>query len=475
MILNVKINKLYLTIDKADNHTYEVGGAPLKKVRICIVGGGGRLWPIQFMKDLSISKETHGTLVLYDIDKEAARNNVQVANRIFAVNNSEGNFAVIAIDEIGEALDNCDLVLISIEPGNTECRYGDLELPKEYGIFQTVGDTTGPGGILRAKRALPIFFNLAKQIQKYCPDAWVINYTNPLTLCTAALYKVFPDIKALGCCHEVFHTQNFLAEKVEQWFGVPRPDRREIKVDLTGVNHFTFVTKATYKGIDLMPKLIELSRNPATYSDRTDIAKQRIHDEKWFDCDQLVALIFLRDFGALGAAGDRHLVEFVPWYLGCEGDLWKFGVMSTPYAWRASQAKEKREKVFTDDELVATPSDEEGVDIMFALMGERSLMTNINRPNEGQIRYLPKGRIVESNGFLSEDSIRPIVASDPPLSIQNLVRRVSDVQQMTLDAIFAEDDELLYAAFLSDPLVNLPLNRARALFDRMLKASALAY
>lgn len=102
-------------------------------------------------------------------------------------------------------------------------------------------------------------------------------------------------------------------------------------------------------------------------------------------------------------------------------------------------------------------------------------MTNINRPNEGQIRYLPKGRIVESNGFLSEDSIRPIVASDPPLSIQNLVRRVSDVQQMTLDAIFAEDDELLYAAFLSDPLVNLPLNRARALFDRMLKASALAY
>ncbi len=475
MILIVKFTRLYFIFDRVDNCKEEIGDRLMKKTRICIVGGGGRLWPIQFMKDLSISKETHGTLVLYDIDKEAARNNVQVANRIFAVNNSEGNFAVIAIDEIGEALYNCDLVLISIEPGDTECRYGDLELPKEYGILQTVGDTTGPGGILRARRALPIFFNLAKQIQKYCPDAWVINYTNPLTLCTAALYKVFPDIKALGCCHEVFHTQNFLAEKVEQWFGVPRPDRREIKVDLTGVNHFTFVTKATYKGLDLMPKLIELSRNPATYSDRTDIVKQRIHDEKWFDCDQLVALSFLRDFGALGAAGDRHLVEFVPWFLGSEEELWKFGVMCTPYVWRTNQAKKKREKVFADDELVAAPSDEEGVDIMCALMGDRTLLTNINRPNEGQIRYLPKGRIVESNGFLSEDSIRPIVASDPPLSIQNLVRQVSDVQQMTLDAIYNEDDELLFTAFLSDPLVDIPLDKARELFDRMLKTSALEY
>ncbi len=427
------------------------------------------------MKDLSLNGTTHGTLVLYDIDKEAARNNVQVANRIFTVNKSKTKFEVVAIDAIGDALTGCDLVLISLEPGKTECRYGDLELPREYGILQTVGDTTGPGGIMRARRALPIFFDLAKKIQKYCPDSWVINYTNPMTLCTAALFKAFPQIKALGCCHEVFHTQNFLAEKVQQWFGVARPDRREIKIDLTGVNHFTFVTEATWKGFDLMPRLVELSLDPATYSDRTVLAQQRLRDEKWFDCDQLVALSFLRDFGSLGAAGDRHLVEFVPWYLGSDEELWKFGLMRTPYSWRLSQAKEKREKVFTDDELVAIPSDEEGVTIMCALMGESPLMTNINRPNEGQIRYLPKGRIVESNGFLSEDSIRPIVATDPPLPIQSLVRRVSDVQQMTLDAVFAEDEELLFAAFLSDPLVSLPLDKARALFDRMLKASALAY
>lgn len=447
----------------------------MKETRICIIGGGGRLWAIQFMKDLAYNTMTHGTLVLYDIDKEAARNNIAVANQVFAVNKSEGRFNVIAIDDLGEALSGCDMVIISIEPGRTECRYGDLVLPEQYGILQSVGDTTGPGGIMRARRALPIFFDLAKKIEQFCPDAWVINYTNPMTLCTAALYKAFPAIKALGCCHEVFHTQNFLAKKVSQWFGVATPDRREIKIDLTGVNHFTFVTKAFWQGHDLMAKLIEEVQDPATFVDETEIAKERLANEKWFDCDQKIALAFLRDFGALGAAGDRHLAEFVPYFLTSDENLHTYGVIRTPYEWRMRTAKEKRSKIFKDEDLKAELSDEEGVDIMRSLMGDKSMVTNINRPNEGQISYLPKGRIVESNGLISEDSIRPIVATDPPLAIQNLVRQVSDVQEMVLEAIYNNDDNLLFTAFLSDPLMNLSLDKARELFDKMLTSSALQY
>lgn len=447
----------------------------MKETRICIIGGGGRLWAIQFMKDLAYNTMTHGTLVLYDIDKEAARNNIAVANQVFAVNKSEGRFNVIAIDDLGEALSGCDMVIISIEPGKTECRYGDLVLPEQYGILQSVGDTTGPGGIMRARRALPIFFDLAKKIEQFCPDAWVINYTNPMTLCTAALYKAFPAIKALGCCHEVFHTQNFLARKVSQWFGVATPDRREIKIDLTGVNHFTFVTKAFWQGHDLMTRLVEEVQDPATFADGTEIAKERLANEKWFDCDQKIALAFLRDFGALGAAGDRHLAEFVPYFLTSDENLHTYGVIRTPYEWRMRQAKEKRGKMFKDEDLKAVLSDEEGVDIMRSLMGDKCMVTNINRPNEGQISYLPKGRIVESNGLISEDSIRPIVATDPPLAVQNLIKQVSDVQEMTLEAIYNHDDNLLFTAFLSDPLMNLSLGKARELFDKMLKASDLQY
>ncbi|MDY6343585.1 MAG: alpha-galactosidase, partial [Sphaerochaetaceae bacterium] len=181
---------------------------------MCIIGGGSRMWAIEFMRDLTMHDDITGTLVLYDRDYDAAKRNVGVADQCFKVNHWEGHVKVVAEKEIGKALDGCNLVIISIEPGRTECRWGDLVLPEQYGILETVGDTTGPGGIMRARRSIPLFTGFAKEIKAHCPDAWVINYTNPMTLCTAALFREWPGIKALGCCHEVFHLENFIADKV---------------------------------------------------------------------------------------------------------------------------------------------------------------------------------------------------------------------------------------------------------------------
>lgn len=447
----------------------------MKNTKICIIGGGSRLWAINFMKDLALNKEAAGTVVLYDIDKEASRNNVEVGKRMLKINNNEDRFSFVAIDELEPALEGSDLVLIVIEPGKTECRYADLVLPEQYGILETVGDTTGPGGLIRARRALPLFFDFARAIKKVCPDAWVINYTNPMTLCTAALYKAFPEIKAFGCCHEVFHTEDALCRIVEKEFNVPLPNRRDLRVDITGVNHFTFMTGAWWEGHDLMPIVKRIANDPATFSDHTAIAKEREKNEKWFDCDQLVAYEFLKRFGVLGAAGDRHLAEFVPWFLKEERYLNSLGVVRTPYSWRLKNAAEKRAKTFTDEELVAKPSGEEGVDIMMALLGGKPLKTNMNRPNEGQISYLPKGRIVESLGLIDNDSVTPILSSDPPLAIQELVKRISDEQQIALDAIWEGDDEKLFEAFLMDPLMDLPIDKARELFDKMLVEGRLQY
>lgn len=447
----------------------------MKNTKICIIGGGSRLWAINFMKDLALNKEAAGTVVLYDIDKEASRNNVEVGKRMLKINNNEDRFNFVAIDELEPALEGSDLVLIVIEPGKTECRYADLVLPEQYGILETVGDTTGPGGLIRARRALPLFFDFARAIKKVCPDAWVINYTNPMTLCTAALYKAFPEIKAFGCCHEVFHTEDALCRIVEKEFNVPLPNRRDLRVDITGVNHFTFMTGAWWEGHDLMPIVKRIANDPATFSDHTAIAKEREKNEKWFDCDQLVAYEFLKRFGVLGAAGDRHLAEFVPWFLKEERYLNSLGVVRTPYSWRLKNAAEKRAKTFTDEELVAKPSGEEGVDIMMALLGGKPLKTNMNRPNEGQISYLPKGRIVESLGLIDNDSVTPILTSDPPLAIQELVKRISDEQQIALDAIWEGDDEKLFEAFLMDPLMDLPIDKARELFDKMLVEGRLQY
>lgn len=446
----------------------------MRDVGICIIGGGGRQWAIQFMKDLAACKDVRGKVTLYDIDRDAAEENVSFGERIMALNDCD-RFSVSARSDLDNALEGADIVVISIEPGRTECRYGDLVLPERYGILQSVGDTTGPGGIMRARRAVPLFVEFAKAIERRCPDAWVINYTNPMTLCTAALFVGFPGIKAMGCCHEVFGTQSFIAELVGLWFDRKKPDRREIYLDIAGVNHFTFATRVMWNGIDLMPSLREMAADPASYPDLTEKARGMIANEKWFESDHRIALSFLRDFGALGAAGDRHLAEFVPWFLSSDEELMRYGVVRTPYSWRIRKAEEKRHAVFSDEELASNKGDEEGVDIVRSLMGDGMLRTNVNRPNEGQISFLPKGRIVESYGIISADSIVPLIATDPPIGVQNLIGYISDVQQMTLDAIVSNDDEALFKAFLSDPLMRLPRTKARELFDSMLDACRLVY
>src|SRR5690606_522656 len=115
------------------------------------------------------------------------------------------------------------------------------------------GDTVGPGGLMRALRTLPIYMDFAEQIKAYAPEAWVINYTNPMSLCTRTLYAVFPEIKAFGCCHEVFHTQNLLAAMLTETTGEQRPSREEIKINVMGINHFTWIAQATWQGMDLFP------------------------------------------------------------------------------------------------------------------------------------------------------------------------------------------------------------------------------
>lgn len=446
----------------------------MENTRICIIGGGSRQWAIRFLMDLSLQDKIGAHVALYDIDRKAAENNKEVAERIFRIN-GKSHLSVSVASTLDEGLKGVDFIIIAIEPGCIDIRQYDLGLPEEYGIYQSVGDTTGPGGLMRAWRALPLFFDFARAIEKNAPNAWVINYTNPMTLCTAALYKAYPGIKALGCCHEVFGTENFIASIIAKKEEIETPDRRDVMVDVSGLNHFTFVTKALYKGVDYIPYLKEMVKDPSTFPDLTEKAKKRVADGKWFESDHLVALSFLRDFGTLGAAGDRHLAEFVPFFLNSDEEAWRYGFIRTPFSYRVEEDKRKKSKVYTDEELVAAPSDEEGVDILLSLFGERTLKTNVNMPNRGQVRYLKEGHIVESNGYISADSIVPIVSTDPSLAVQSMVKRVETEQDLALEAIWNNDMDLLFQAFISDPLVNINVDKARELFTRMIASCGLRY
>ena len=223
-----------------------------KDLKIAYIGGGSRGWAWGLMSDLASNDDMNGDVYLYDIDYEAAEANEIIGNRFNECKDAKSKWNYKAVKTPKEALTGADFVVISILPGTFDEMESDVHAPEEYGIYQSVGDTTGPGGVVRAMRTLPMFEEIAESIKKYSPDAWVINYTNPMTLCVKTLYRVFPEIKAFGCCHEVFGTQKLLTWVVEEYLG-KKATRDEIKVNPVAVNHFTWLTSAKYQGIDLFP------------------------------------------------------------------------------------------------------------------------------------------------------------------------------------------------------------------------------
>ena len=218
----------------------------------------------------------------------------------------------------------------------------------------------------------------------HLPEAWVINYTNPMTLCVKTLYHVFPEIKAFGCCHEVFGTQKVLKGIVEQEMGLEDVDRAEILVNVLGINHFTWFDSASYKGIDLFPvyeKFID-----GHFEEGYEEA-----DRNWmnssFNCANRVKFDLFKKYGLIAAAGDRHLAEFMPGntYLRDPETVssWKFGLTTVDY--RKKDLQKRLDKsarlVSGEEEVEMKPSGEEGILLIKALCGLTRVVSNVNIPN----------------------------------------------------------------------------------------------
>lgn len=230
---------------------YENG--KVSDVQIAYIGGGSRGWAWTFMTDLAMEPEMKGTIRLYDIDMEAARANEIIGNRLSFREDAVGKWEYRTYDSLKSVLNGADFVVISILPGTFDEMAVDVHMPERLGVYQSVGDTAEPGGIIRAFRTLPMFVEFAEAVRDYAPQAWVINYTNPMSLCVKVLYHVFPQIKAFGCCHEVFGTQKVLRGIMEKTLGITNADRRDIHVNVLGINHFTWFDYASYMGFDLFP------------------------------------------------------------------------------------------------------------------------------------------------------------------------------------------------------------------------------
>ena len=431
----------------------------VEDIQIAYIGGGSRGWAWSFMTDLAREEQIAGTIRLYDIDHEAAKANEIIGNHLMEREDACGKWNFKVIDSLQEVLTGADFVVISILPKTFDEMAVDVHMPERLGIYQSVGDTAGPGGMMRALRTLPIYVEFAKAIKQYCPKAWVINYTNPMSLCVKTLYEVFPEIKAFGCCHEVFGTQKVLAGIAKKELGIEEIDRREIHVNVLGINHFTWFDYASYKGYDLFPiyrKYIE-EHFEEGYNEQ---------DRHWmnssFNCAHRVKMDLFRRYGLIAAAGDRHLVEFMPGeeYLKDPKTVmnWKFGL--TTVQWRKDDLQRRLERsrklVSGEEEIDLKPTGEEGILLIKALCGLGRVISNVNIPNRGhQIANLPETAVVETNAVFERDAIRPVLAGSLPENVRQLILPHVENHERIMKVVLGgnKDADLVVEAFLHDPLV----------------------
>ena len=434
-------------------------------IHIAYIGGGSRGWAWGLMADLAMEPKLRGDVRLYDIDFEAAQHNEIIGNKYAGAENVKSVWAYKAVKTLGEALDGADFVVISILPGTFDEMESDVHAPEKYGIYQPVGDSTGPGGLIRAYRAIPMFIEFAEGIQKHCPEAWVINYTNPMTLCVRAMFEAFPHIKAFGCCHEVTGIKALLCYAVTSVLGGDFPEDGDIEINVQGINHFTWVDKATYKGTDLFPAYAEMI-DIADFKDPDNWVVQKL------GCHSVKFDLFKR-YGVIAAAGDRHLVEFLPpWYRKSPEEVARWDYKLTDVAGRKEKLLHRLEKSKLLREQTEPYklkfSGEQGVRQMKALLGLEPYITNVNIPNIGQITNLPLGAVVETNACFSRNSVLPLQAGAMKWDVQILVDRVIHNQETIIKSVFTKDKELGFNAFLNDPQMVIGYDDARALYEEMI-------
>lgn len=294
-----------------------------------------------------------------------------------------------------------------------------------------------------------------------------------MAVCVGALYREFPKIKAYGCCHEVFGTQKILSRALYEIENIGDVKREDIEVTVMGVNHFTWLTEARYKNVNLFDTY-EKFVDKYYETGYTKISDEAHWLNSFFVSHERVKMDLFRRFGYIAAAGDRHLAEFMnpDEYLASPevASSWHFGL--TPVSWRRENLIERLKRserlLSGEGKYKLCETGEEGTLQMRALLGLSSMITNVNLPNIGKIPNLPIGTIVETNAAFRTDSLKPIAAGNLPDSIYPLISRAARENDYMLEAGFSLDLGYAYTLFRKlNMLKNLSESERHELFTTL--------
>jgi alpha-galactosidase/6-phospho-beta-glucosidase family protein len=424
--------------------------------RITIIGGGSYQWVPKLLIDLANTPTLHDAeIVLEDIDPTPLPEMAAFVEHVARIRGI-GLRARTTTDQ-REALAGADYVVVSISTGGFDSMRHDIEVPERYGIRQSVGDTVGPGGIVRALRNIPVLLGIARDIEACCPDAWLLNITNPMTaLCRAVTRET--SVKTIGLCHEVTNCRFQLSQLLER-------DFRDFDLDVTGVNHLPLITRLDVGGDDGFAML-------AALPGELDDAKRQV----LLDTSR-VKLEMLRRFGVLPAAGDRHLVEFFAGFLTEESDWGKrWGVGLTTIEHREQWLdyfKAEFAQLRDAPDVPTTMSGEMIAPLIDSFITGKQRHLPLNLPNDGQCPDLPDAVVVESMCATDGNGVHGGTPVHAPFVMAEWLRRISSSQEATVEAGISGNRTKVIEAMMLDPLAGrIDFDRMEQMTDDMLTATS---
>jgi alpha-galactosidase len=442
--------------------------------RITIIGGGSYQWVPKLLIDMvNTPSLAEAEIVLEDIDAAPLPSMADFVRHVADVKNL--GITVDTTTDQRAALAGADYVVVCISTGGFASMRHDLEVPERHGIKQSVGDSVGPGGIMRALRNIPILVGIARDMADVCPDAWMLNITNPMTtLCRAVTRET--SVKTVGLCHEMVGTQFLLSVLLDAPF-------LDLDFELVGVNHFPLLTRMTIGADDGFARLREVLTDGADdpISVPAEMGEEAVALAKGFKKRDLIAgnqvkFALFERFGVLPAAGDRHLVEFFPGFL-TEDAGWgkRWGVALTTIADRERDAgghKTEFEKLLNATELPTMPSGEMVAPIMDSFLRDKPRSLPLNLPNAGQAPDLPSDVVVEAMCVADGNGLRGRDTPELPPVLSEWVRRIVASQEMTVEAAITGDRAKVIEAMLLDPLAGrIDYDQLEQMTDEMLAAT----
>jgi alpha-galactosidase len=433
--------------------------------KITFMGAGSTVFAKNVLGDCMLCPSLHDAhIALYDIDGKRLKESKQMLETLNK-NINKGRAKITS--HLGEgkrqqALKGANYVVNAIQVGGYEpSTVIDFEIPKKYGLQQTIADTLGIGGIFRALRTIPVMLNFAKDMEKVCPDALMLSYTNPMSMLTGAMLRM-TDIKMVGLCHSVQVCANALLNNLGM-----KDKVKNLQWKIAGINHMAWLLEITDGGKDLYPEIKKVAAKK--------LKEWRKGKEKNGD---MVRLELMLRFGYYITESSEHNAEYSPYWIkkNYPGLIEEYNIPLDEYPRRCVKQienwKKQSKEIVSNPNLSHKRTHEYGSVIMEAMETDEATKFSGNVMNTGLITNLPHNCVVEVPCLVDRNGVQPIYIGDLPEQCAALNRTNINVHQLTIQAAMTKKKEDIYRAAMLDPHTasELSLDDIKSMCDDLIKA-----